>query len=306
MRAKAAKTKKNRVMGFQVLENECIWMKAGVVNFRTCDNAYDCNNCPFDRAMQKAMSLKPGQQRPAWVTSLRSQYQGDSRPCRHVLTGRVDTPKICAMNYECHHCSFDQLLDEGDLARPVKAPEYKYASGYQVADGYYYHMGHSWVRVEHGGFIRVGFDDFMVRTFGTPQLVDTPPLGASLQQNQVGWTFGREEYNAAVLSPVSGTVLAVNQKAKEEPEVIHEDPYQEGWLFILEPKASKKNLKSLYFGEESVTWMEQESQKLMSLMGPEYEQLSATGAEPVDDLFGCCPEIGWDRLVQTFLRTRKI
>lgn len=56
MKEKVAKTKKNRVMGFQVLENECIWMKAGVVNFRTCDNAYDCNNCMFDKAMQRAMA----------------------------------------------------------------------------------------------------------------------------------------------------------------------------------------------------------------------------------------------------------
>ena len=36
-----AKDRKNKVVGFQVVEDECIWMKAGVVNFRTCDNAYD-------------------------------------------------------------------------------------------------------------------------------------------------------------------------------------------------------------------------------------------------------------------------
>ena len=41
--AKDQKGKKKRVMGFQVVEDECIWMKAGIVNFRLCDNAYNCS-----------------------------------------------------------------------------------------------------------------------------------------------------------------------------------------------------------------------------------------------------------------------
>jgi hypothetical protein len=40
-------------------------------------------------------------------------------------------------------------------------------------------------------------------------------------------------------------------------------------------------------------------------MGPEYEQLAATGGEPIDDVVGHFPEIGWDLLAQTFLRTEK-
>ncbi|MDM8548858.1 glycine cleavage system protein H [Desulfobacterales bacterium HSG2] len=305
MKKKTARKKKNRVMGFQVLENECIWMKAGVVNFRTCDNAYDCNNCPFDHAMQRAMSSETDRKKPGWVELLRKNYEGASRPCRHVLTGRIDTPKICVMNYECYHCAFDQMLDEADT-QLTNAPEYKEASGYRVADGYYYHIGHTWARVEHGGRIRIGFDDFVVRLFGIAQRLDTPPLGAVLEQDQVGWTFARDNHKAATLSPLSGTVVTVNHKAKDHPEIIHEDPYQEGWLFILEPKSSKKRLRSLYFGEEAVNWTEQESRRLMTLMGPEYEQLAATGGEPIDDFFGYYPEIGWDTLTRAFLRTEKV
>ena len=52
--------------------------------------------------------------------------------------------------------------------------------------------------------------------------------------------------------------------------------------------------------------MDQESRELMNLTGPEYEQLAATGGEPIRDVFGHFPEIGWDRLVRTFLRTEKI
>ena len=302
--------RKKKVIGFQVLENECIWMKAGVVNFRICDCAYDCNSCAFDKGMRRAMGLKESSgaenESPAWVEYLKKKYHGSSRPCRHALTGRINAPKICTLNYECYHCSFDQMLDESDLVHLSDTPGYKLASGYKLADGYYYHMGHSWARFEHGGRVRVGFDDFLVKLFGAFGSVGLPPLGGILKQNQVGWTVGRDSNQAAALSPVTGTVLAVNRKAEEHPEITHEDPYHQGWLFMIEPHLPKKDLKGLYFGKESFEWMEQEGQKLMGLMGPEYERLAATGGEPIGDVFGNFPEIGWEKLVETFLRTKNI
>lgn len=301
--------KKEGVVGFQVLENECIWMKAGVVNFRLCDNAYDCYNCPFDRGMRNTMKLdapeKEKSEEPGWVQYLKTRHHGASRPCRHALTGRIDAPKICTMNYECYHCPYDQMLDEIDLLGLSFTPSYRLASGFRMADGYYYHMGHSWARFEHGGRVRVGFDDFLVKLFGEVEALRLPPLGAKVKQDQVGWEFARQDHEAAVLAPVTGTVLAVNQKAQVHPGITNQDAYKEGWLFILEPDLPKRNLKRLYFETESFRWMEQESQKLMDLMGPEYGQLAATGGEALQDLYGNFPQLGWDRLVKTFLRTEK-
>ena len=309
-KGKAEQRKPRRVIGFQVLEDECIWMKAGVVNFRVCDQAYNCNNCAFDKGMRKAMKLSAdGDTReiaPRWVEYLQKTYHGASRPCRHSLTGRIDAPKICSLNYECYHCTFDQMLDDADVAQEPNAPAYHRASGYKMADGYYYHMGHSWIRFEHGGRVRVGLDDFAARLFGAPGAVNLPPLGESLKQHHVGWTFARESRQAAILSPASGTVLAVNHKAREHPEITHEDPYQEGWLMILEPATPKRDLKGLYFGEESFHWMEQEVQKLMGMLGQEYEKLAATGGEPIGDVYGNIPELDWDVLVRQFLGTEKI
>ena len=304
-----SKTKKTRkvVQGFKVLEDECIWMKAGVVNFRKCDNGFDCNGCPFDTAMRKAMGVAestPSEQAaPRWVAYLQENYHGASRPCRHALTGRIDAPKICTMNYECFHCAFDQILDEMDLAREIDPPDLVSASGFRMARGFYYHMGHSWSRFEHGGRTRVGMDEFATRVFGPAKGVDLPGLGEEVRQHSVGWAFSRDGHEAGVLSPVSGTVLAVNHMAREHPEIVHQDPYNKGWLLIVEPAMPKRNVKGLYFGRESVQWMENESQKLLSLMGPEYEDLAATGAALVSDFFGNFPEISWPVLVEKFLHT---
>jgi glycine cleavage system H lipoate-binding protein len=301
---------KKRVHGFNVMEDTCIWMKAGVINFRKCDNDYDCSSCGFDKSMRKAMSMEgEGQTEkiaPKWVEHLQKTYYGAARPCRHALTGRIDAPKICTMNYECYHCSFDQLLDETDLTLEMDSPRVTSVSGYKMAKGYYYHMGHSWSRFEHGGRVRVGIDDFSGRVFGSPKRVVLPPLGEKLKQNYAGWTFARNGHEAAVLSPVTGVVLAVNHNALEHPEIVHADPYHAGWLLIVEPVMPKRDLKGLYFGRESFQWMENEGQSLLSLLGPEYENLAATGAEPIGDVFGAFPEVGWHVLVETFLHTGKV
>ena len=298
---------KKRLVGFQVEEDECIWMKAGVVNFRLCDNVFDCYNCPFDAGMQRAMGSGTHSEielkEPGWVKYLKMKHHGPERPCRHTLTGRVDAPKICTMNYECYHCAFDQMMDEIDMAELGEPPGYGLASGYRMAEDYYYHPGHCWVRFEHGGRVRIGFDDFMVKLFGVPRFLALPPIGATLGKNQIGLFFGRDENEAGVLSPVAGTVLNINQKVHDSPMISYKDPYYKGWLYILEPDMPKKNLKGLYYGKESIQWMEQESQKLLNLMGPEYERLAATGAQPISDIFGNFPELVWDRLVKTFLRT---
>ena len=304
---KEQKKQKAKVQGFQVIDQECVWMKAGVINFRMCDNAYDCYTCGFDKGMRKAMaqgtSSSPKRSEPEWASKLKGQYRGPDRPCRHALTGRVNAPKICTMNYECYHCPYDQMLDETELSQALAAPAYAVASGYRLAKEYYYHLGHCWARFEHGGRVRVGFDDFLTKVFGSPARLTLPSLGAKVTQNQEGWTFARNGHKAAALSPITGTVLAVNQRALGTPGISHADPYHEGWLMIVEPRMPKRDLRGLYFGEESFRWMEHEVKTLMGLMGPEYEHLSATGGTPVDDLFGNYPEVGWYRLVKTFLRT---
>lgn len=301
------KTESKRVHVFKVLENECIWMKAGVINFRLCDNAYDCYTCRFDRAMKKAMTstshTTETTEPPAWVTALQKRYHGSERPCRHALTGRVNAPKVCPMDYQCYHCPYDQMLDEMDLEPALERPRSKKVDGFSVADGLYYHMGHAWARFEHGGRVRVGFDDFMVRLFGIAHELNLPPLGADLRQNEPALSFRRDIHQAAVLSPITGKVLCTNHKALDHPGIVNADPYASGWLLILEPDNPKYDLKGLLFAEEGYRWMGLEARKLMFLLGEEYQQMVSTGGEVVNDIFGMLPQLQWERLARTFLKT---
>jgi glycine cleavage system H lipoate-binding protein len=298
----------NAVAGFQVIEKECIWMKAGVISFRNCDNDYDCARCPFDQGMRRAMGKTIAEsdrtESPEWVQQLKARFDAANRPCRHVLTGRIEGPKICPYNYECYHCAFDQMLDDIDLEESAPKAPTRLVSGVKMADGYYYHFGHGWARFEHGGMTRVGCDDFVVRVFGRLNAGEMPPLGSRMVQGQVGWTLARGDRQAAMLAPVTGRVLAVNHQVAEHPELMTETPYQNGWLFIIEPDNPKRNLKELYFGRQANLWIEREQQELQQMADPDRAPLAATGGRIINDFYGRFPGIGWDRLVSRFLHTR--
>ena len=197
----------------------------------------------------------------------------------------------------------ENAMDIKGLAGPRREPLVHVVNGYRLADGYYYHAGHSWAHPEKGGRVKIGLDDFIVKVLGLPRHLRLPSRGSTVRQDHIGWIWTRNGQQARVLCPITGKVFALNPKVAEDPEIILEDPYEEGWLFILEPSVPRLDLRRLYYGERTDHWMEGENKKLSELFGPDYERLAATGGEPITDLFGHFPEIGWDNLVKTFLHT---
>src|SRR5208337_4321755 len=89
---------------FSMSENQCVWMKAGVVNFKICENAFDCTSCAFDKGFSRKSV-----QKPTALVSWKEVMQNSNlhQQCRHMLTGRVIL-KLCIHNYECKDCAYDQ------------------------------------------------------------------------------------------------------------------------------------------------------------------------------------------------------
>ena len=300
------KLKKN-LPGFYLSEDKCVWMRAGVINFRLCDYDYDCYNCPFDQAMISAMGDKIAPDREDrqtyWLRHVKEKYKIAATPCIHFLSGQIESPEECPGKYKCDHCTVHELLGKGTESEIPERAEYKNVSGYRMVENYYYHFGHSWTHIEDDGRIKVGVDDFTSKVLGAADAINLPPVGVFLNQGEIGCVLSRNDKKAPMQSPVSGTVCAVNDKVLKHPAVAHDDPYHDGWLFMLDPANIKPDLEGLYSGKECFQWLEKESQNLHELLGPSYQQLAATGGEPIDDIFGQIPEISWDRLVRTFFRT---
>jgi len=93
----------------------------------------------------------------------------------------------------------------------------------------YYSIDHEWIRVE-GLDGTVGVTDFAQRELTDVVAVELPEEGTTVSQ---GEPFGAIEAIKAfsdLISPVSGTVTAVNTELLDHPEWVNEDPYGHGWM----------------------------------------------------------------------------
>ena len=92
-----------------------------------------------------------------------------------------------------------------------------------------YSKEHEWVRVS-GDRAIIGVTSHAAGELGDVVFVDLPAVGSDLKQFAV---FGAIESVKAVsdlFSPISGSVLARNEKLSSAPETVNADPYGEGWL----------------------------------------------------------------------------
>ena len=104
---------------------------------------------------------------------------------------------------------------------------------FDVPDDLRYLESHEWVRIADDT-AEVGITAFAQDELGDVVFVELPEEGAELT---AGEDFGVVESIKAVsdvYAPVSGTVTAVNDRLRDEPELLNEDPFGDGWMLKVE------------------------------------------------------------------------
>src|SRR5437016_6964735 len=92
-----------------------------------------------------------------------------------------------------------------------------------------YHPEHDWARIE-GDEATLGITWYAQDSLGELVHFEPPDAGATIAKDA---SYGEVESVKAVsdlITPLSGEVIEVNQKAVDAPETVNEDPYGEGWL----------------------------------------------------------------------------
>ena len=108
-----------------------------------------------------------------------------------------------------------------------------------VPDDLKYTREHEWARVK-GNRVTVGITDFAQDQLGDVVFVELPSVGDEVKR---GEAFGVVESTKAVsdlFAPVSGKVVEVNDPLVEAPEIVNDDPYEEGWMIAIEPSDPKE------------------------------------------------------------------
>src|SRR5512134_3131526 len=153
-------------------------------------------------------------------------------------------------------------VPETASGRPRSFVEY-----FRVPDGYLFHQGHTWMKAEDDRLVSVGMDDFAQKLIGKVDAVRLPDPGAKLTQGEKGWAFAVQEKTIAMLSPLDGEVVAVNQEAIRNPDLLGRDPFERGWLLKVRPARIASNRRNLLSGQMARQWMANVVERLRGEMG---------------------------------------
>ena len=96
-----------------------------------------------------------------------------------------------------------------------------------------YSSDHEWIAVD-GNRARIGITDYAQDALGDVVYVQAPTIGAKVK---AGDSFSEVESTKSVsdiYAPVSGTVVAVNEKLADGPDALNSDPYGVGWICEIE------------------------------------------------------------------------
>jgi glycine cleavage system H protein len=118
---------------------------------------------------------------------------------------------------------------------------------------------HTWAQTTAEGNVRVGISDYAQKRLRGLAQVRTEPIGKELGKME---TFGVAETWMLLFdlySPISGRIIKINEKLREKPAMVNDDPYGQGWIVEIKPNNSlilKQELDSLMGAREYNKWVE--------------------------------------------------
>lgn len=103
---------------------------------------------------------------------------------------------------------------------------------------------HEWVALDEDGVVRVGISDHAQTQLGDLVFVELPEPGSAVSQGDACAVVESVKAASDIYAPVSGEVVAVNDTLEDDPGLVNNDPYGDGWLFTvkLEDDGELENL----------------------------------------------------------------
>jgi glycine cleavage system H protein len=121
-------------------------------------------------------------------------------------------------------------------------------------------MGYMWVQQEDG-IITIGINEDGLEDFEEITSIELPPENEKVEADVVLGTIETDDGPLDIYSPVDGTVVEINNQVLEDPSIIQEDPYEEGWLIRIEPTEADEDEDEDYDDDDDEDEEEEEDEE---------------------------------------------
>jgi glycine cleavage system H lipoate-binding protein len=129
---------------------------------------------------------------------------------------------------------------------------------YTIPGGAFLSPGHAWARIEPGGQVRIGLDDFARKALGEIDEVTPPALGATIRRGEALFTLRRGDRKVRFAAPLTGRILRVNEALATDPSRVAKSPYDRGWVCLIQPADLAGELSALRIGKPVADWYQEE------------------------------------------------
>ena len=102
-----------------------------------------------------------------------------------------------------------------------------------------YTESHEWLRVEDDGLVTVGITDHAQELLGDLVFVELPETDTEFSAGDECCVVESVKAASDVYMPISGEIVEVNEALADEPEIINDSAYDNGWLFKIKPSADE-------------------------------------------------------------------
>ncbi len=99
----------------------------------------------------------------------------------------------------------------------------------------HYTKSHEWVRLEEDGTVTVGISDHAQEALGDLVFVELPEVGSKIGAEEACCVVESVKAASDVYMPITGEIVDTNQQLVDEPETINTSPYDDGWIFKIQP-----------------------------------------------------------------------
>jgi glycine cleavage system H protein len=99
----------------------------------------------------------------------------------------------------------------------------------ETRKGYFYSSTDEWVKID-GDIATIGISDYAQHHLGDIVFVEIKEKGAQQKKGDVLTTIESVKSASDIYSPVSGTLIEMNDKLEQDSGVINKSPYDEGWI----------------------------------------------------------------------------
>jgi glycine cleavage system H protein len=110
----------------------------------------------------------------------------------------------------------------------------------------------TWAEALPNGQVRIGITALGLQASGEIYMCRPKPVGSEIEQGRSIGVVELSKSIVAVKSPLSGVVVKVNEALEEKPELVHQSPYDAGWLVELAPSDLEAEKAGLAIGETAI------------------------------------------------------